>query len=331
MTNLNDKYYNVRIKLRNDEYRNWINKENNFIPYDGEVIIYDILSEADAALLHLYGYQDVKQTPIQLIKIGDGVSLLKDLPFINDFSSYITTGTKTGAINVLGDNVFVKGMGPGEKDFEVNVISDNNSNEGSMNFKYIIKQGDREAGVIEFAKELFVESGRVIEVTSENSQPDGNGGYLNIGTYIELTFNTVNGINNKIYINANSLIEDYKSKNTKDVVLNIDNSEHIIEGEIKENSINFEKLNNNVLDYLNYNRNSSENKSISEKISKAINDKIADVTVDSDINLYIKVASPLAISGSIYDVTENLIKQVDESGEEKTVQANKNFLIFDCN
>ncbi len=49
-----DKYYNVRIKLRNDSHSNWkIQEENGFRPYDGEIIIYDILEEAEAANLNM--------------------------------------------------------------------------------------------------------------------------------------------------------------------------------------------------------------------------------------------------------------------------------------
>lgn len=41
MATLMDKYYNVRIKLRNDSWTNWKSKQD-FVPYDGEIIIYDI-------------------------------------------------------------------------------------------------------------------------------------------------------------------------------------------------------------------------------------------------------------------------------------------------
>ncbi len=45
-----------------------------------------------------------------MIKVGDGVHTLKDLPFINDSSSHITTGENKGAISVLGKDIFVKGL-----------------------------------------------------------------------------------------------------------------------------------------------------------------------------------------------------------------------------
>ena len=46
-----DKYFNVRIKLRTDSHSNW-NKKENFIPYKGEIIIYDILKDEEAILLN---------------------------------------------------------------------------------------------------------------------------------------------------------------------------------------------------------------------------------------------------------------------------------------
>lgn len=54
VSTLLDKYYNVRIKLRNDSHSNWkIQEEKGFRPYDGEIIIYDILEEAEAANLNM--------------------------------------------------------------------------------------------------------------------------------------------------------------------------------------------------------------------------------------------------------------------------------------
>lgn len=68
MALLPDRIFNVRIKLRNDSHANW-EKQPNFVPMDGEIIIYDTDDE------HKF----------QMIKIGDGSRKLSDLPFINDF------------------------------------------------------------------------------------------------------------------------------------------------------------------------------------------------------------------------------------------------------
>ena len=107
MATLLDKYYNVRIKLRNDSHSNWkIQEEKGFRPYDGEIIIYDILGETEAAQLNM------PPVPFQMLKIGDGVHTLKELPFVNDLSSHITTGKDKGAISVLGEDIYVKGLTP---------------------------------------------------------------------------------------------------------------------------------------------------------------------------------------------------------------------------
>lgn len=68
MALLPDRVFNVRIKLRNDSHANW-EKQPNFVPMDGEIIIYDIDNK------HKF----------QMIKIGDGLKKLSNLPFINDF------------------------------------------------------------------------------------------------------------------------------------------------------------------------------------------------------------------------------------------------------
>ena len=52
MATLMDKYFNVRIKLRNDSWTNW-EERKDFIPYDGEVIIYDIPTEEEKSKYNL--------------------------------------------------------------------------------------------------------------------------------------------------------------------------------------------------------------------------------------------------------------------------------------
>ena len=105
MATLMDKYYNVRIKLRNDSWTNWESKQD-LVPYDGEVIIYDIptIEEKRKYRLDALNYQ--------IIKIGDGVKTLKELPAINEMSSAlnITMGSKNGTISVSGNDVYVKGL-----------------------------------------------------------------------------------------------------------------------------------------------------------------------------------------------------------------------------
>ena len=61
---------NIRIVHKHDIEENWL-KATNFIPKQGELIIYDIDTE------HNY----------ERMKIGDGNTLVNDLPFSNDWES----------------------------------------------------------------------------------------------------------------------------------------------------------------------------------------------------------------------------------------------------
>lgn len=64
---MSTKHLKTRIQHKIDTYNNW-NLADNFIPLKGEIIIYTPDPKDDAR-------------PIQL-KIGDGSSYVKDLPFI---------------------------------------------------------------------------------------------------------------------------------------------------------------------------------------------------------------------------------------------------------
>ena len=62
-----EKTLNTRIQMKTDTEANW-NKATNFIPKNGEIIIY----ATDTT--HSY----------QRVKVGDGKTLVNNLPFIND-------------------------------------------------------------------------------------------------------------------------------------------------------------------------------------------------------------------------------------------------------
>ena len=62
-----DKTLNARFQMKTDTEENWL-KATNFIPKNGEIIIYAI----DAT--HSY----------QRVKVGDGTTLVNSLPFINE-------------------------------------------------------------------------------------------------------------------------------------------------------------------------------------------------------------------------------------------------------
>lgn len=62
-----EKTLRTRIQMKTDTEANWL-RATNFIPKNGEIIIY--------AIDENYSYQRVK--------VGDGATLVNDLPFIND-------------------------------------------------------------------------------------------------------------------------------------------------------------------------------------------------------------------------------------------------------
>ena len=62
-----EKILKARVQMKTDTEENWL-KATNFIPKNGEIIIYAI----DAT--HSY----------QRVKVGDGTTLVNSLPFINE-------------------------------------------------------------------------------------------------------------------------------------------------------------------------------------------------------------------------------------------------------
>ena len=78
------KTLNTRIVNKHDTSTNW-NKATNFKPKAGEIIVYDDLNK---------------------IKIGDGVSTVSALPFIEqDLSNYVTTSTLTSTISATVSSI----------------------------------------------------------------------------------------------------------------------------------------------------------------------------------------------------------------------------------
>lgn len=61
-----EKTLNTRIIHKHDVEENWL-KAINFIPKQGEIIVYDIDNTS----------------PYERVKIGDGINLVSDLPFVN--------------------------------------------------------------------------------------------------------------------------------------------------------------------------------------------------------------------------------------------------------
>ena len=81
-------FNNVRLNFKHDTEENWL-KATNFIPNQGEPIVYDIDST--------YNYER--------FKIGDGVTNVNDLPFINSDSSSIELITIADIDEICNGNI----------------------------------------------------------------------------------------------------------------------------------------------------------------------------------------------------------------------------------
>lgn len=92
---MNEKMFNTRIIHKHDIEANW-NKAVNFIPMQGEIIVYDIDET--------YNYERVK--------IGDGTTKINDLPFIdiqadwNQSDSTRTDFIKNKPVEMTEDDAF---------------------------------------------------------------------------------------------------------------------------------------------------------------------------------------------------------------------------------
>ena len=92
---MSEKMFNTRIIHKHDIEANW-NKAVNFIPMQGEIIVYDIDET--------YNYERVK--------IGDGTTKINDLPFIdiqadwNQSDSTRTDFIKNKPVEMTKDDAF---------------------------------------------------------------------------------------------------------------------------------------------------------------------------------------------------------------------------------
>ena len=92
---MSEKMFNTRIIHKHDIEANW-NKAVNFIPMQGEIIVYDIDET--------YNYER--------IKIGDGTTKINDLPFIdiqadwNQSDSTRTDFIKNKPVEMTEDDAF---------------------------------------------------------------------------------------------------------------------------------------------------------------------------------------------------------------------------------
>jgi hypothetical protein len=70
-----EKTIKTRIIHKHDIEAHWM-LANNFVPKDGEIIIYDIDSNGSTT--------DPKGHTVKRYKIGDGKTKVNDLPFVSD-------------------------------------------------------------------------------------------------------------------------------------------------------------------------------------------------------------------------------------------------------
>lgn len=82
------KTINTRIQNKHDIESNWL-KAINFIPKDGEIIIYDI---------------DENYTYPRL-KIGNGIDTVNNLPFMNKIDSTLTMSNQAADAKTVGDAI----------------------------------------------------------------------------------------------------------------------------------------------------------------------------------------------------------------------------------
>jgi len=68
---------NTRIQLKRDTTQHW-NRALGFIPLEGELIIYTDYKSMEKEI-----DGEVKQVQIPGLKIGDGMTYVQDLPFVN--------------------------------------------------------------------------------------------------------------------------------------------------------------------------------------------------------------------------------------------------------
>lgn len=78
----NTKEIFTRIINKHDLEVNWL-ANGDFVPLNGELIIYDSEISADGAILDLPANRTVPYTYSRL-KVGNGYNTINDLPFVND-------------------------------------------------------------------------------------------------------------------------------------------------------------------------------------------------------------------------------------------------------
>ena len=103
----NKKIFNTRVQLKYSTWNEWQAKEDSFIPLKGEICIVAVPQDQtpDAKV------DDKKQTPPAILfKVGDGVSTLKQLPWVSGLAADVAEWAKKpqgDAADIYMNNVSV--------------------------------------------------------------------------------------------------------------------------------------------------------------------------------------------------------------------------------
>lgn len=261
MSSLMDKYFNVRVKLRNDSHYNWENKAKDFIPLDGEMILYDIDDNH----------------PYQLIKVGNGYTPVIELPFLN----YIQTGKESGCISVNGNDIKVKNINtmayePIENYYtktEVDEIRQWLINDLTLStlydkfspeYIYTLIQGEKGDNPRQYdiplpilEKTEIISNENNIYLSLYNKNATKESGLQEIQQ--DLTFLIEILVNNQ---DTEIQLETNKVYNQEEKTLKSE-----IKASIKKSSISLDKIDNNFANFIGYDEN---NKSIPEQINDSL-------------------------------------------------------------
>lgn len=106
---MSNKTINTRLTMKHDIEGNW-NKASNFIPLEGEVIIYD--ADIDKPWQDSEGYHEGGTHKYPRFKVGDGITNIIDLPFADELPLELGEGENSivQKVNSQDDENFALGV-----------------------------------------------------------------------------------------------------------------------------------------------------------------------------------------------------------------------------
>lgn len=131
----------TRIAHKHDLEVNWL-VAVDFVPLQGELIIYDCEVDVDGSILDLPDYRSEPYT-YERLKIGDGITAVNSLPFIDETLSVASTKVTHGE-NLLSDliNTYILGIDYSTLAFDTTeiVVNSTTTNKTSVLGKAILGQ-----------------------------------------------------------------------------------------------------------------------------------------------------------------------------------------------